>query len=126
MTIAQQLGITEFPFEIKNSNGNTIYRETSTGFWAKREFDARGNEISYRNSIGYWAECEYDANGNQISFRDSDGFWSKREYDANGSMVYRENNEGIKLDKRPETVELTLDEIAKKLGIDVNLLKIKK
>jgi hypothetical protein len=84
MTIAQQLKVTEFPFIIKDKNGNQIYYENSNGFWRKSEYDQNGNEIYYENSRG----------------------------------VIRDN--------RPKVVELTLDEIAAKLNIDVNLLKIKK
>jgi hypothetical protein len=83
-TIAQQLKIKKFPFQIKDSNGNEIYAENSDGYWIKAEYDSNGNEI-------YW-----------------------------------ETSNGAIIDKRPKTVELTMDEIAKKLGIDVNLLKIKK
>jgi uncharacterized membrane protein len=104
-TIAQQLKVTEFPFFIKDKNGKKIYYETSDGFWSKRQ---------------------YDQNGNQIYFEASDGFWSKRQYDQNGNQIYFENSDGKIVDNRPKVVELTLDEIAKKLNIDVNLLKIKK
>ena len=52
MTIAQQLKIKEFPFTIKDSDGNRIYYEDSTGFWQKQEY-ADGNEIRYENSYGY-------------------------------------------------------------------------
>ena len=83
-TIAQQLKIKEFPFEIKDSKGNRIYCETS------------------------------------------DGYWSKTEFESNGNLIYCEDSDGYILDLRPKTVELTMDEIAKKFGIDVNNLKIKK
>ena len=83
-SIAQQLNITKFPFEIKNKNGKQIYYETSDGYWVKREFDS---------------------NGKQIYFEDSNG-------------EIRNN--------RPKIVELTLDEIADKFGIDVKDLKVKK
>lgn len=53
MTIAQQLKIKEFPFEIKDPNGNEIYFENSASYWAKREYDAAGKEIYYENSNGY-------------------------------------------------------------------------
>lgn len=43
-TIAQQLKITKFPFEIKDEKGNKIYLETSNGYWSKREYDEKGNE----------------------------------------------------------------------------------
>jgi hypothetical protein len=65
-----------------------------------------------------------DHNGNEIYYEVSEGFWWKSEYDSNGNRIYYEDSKGVLYDKR--TVELTMDEIAKKLGIDVNLLKIKK
>lgn len=105
MTIAQQLKITEFPFIIKDKNGNLIYFEDSTGFWMKRQ---------------------YNQNSKEIYSEDSTGFWIKREYDQNGNQIYSETSTGLIVDKRPKVVELTLDEIAAKLNIDVNLLKIKK
>ena len=51
-TIAQQLNVKEFPFEIKDKNGKQIYYEDSTGFWIKREFDSNGNKIYYEDSDG--------------------------------------------------------------------------
>ncbi len=51
-TIAQQLNIKEFPFEIKDKNGNEIYSEDSNGSWCKREYDSNGNEIYYEFSDG--------------------------------------------------------------------------
>lgn len=83
-TIAQQLNVKEFPFIGKDSKGNEIYYENSTGSWYKKEYDCNGKKIYYE--------------------------------DSNCKIV----------DNRPKTVELTLDEIADKFGIDVNLLKIKK
>jgi hypothetical protein len=83
-TIAQQLNIKEFPFRIKDSNGDNIYYENSNGFWWKQEFDSNGNKI------------------------------------------YFEDSYGTIVDNRPKIVELTMDEIAKMLRIDVNNLKIKK
>ena len=84
MTIAQQLKVKEFPFEIKDKNGKQIY-------------------------------CEV-----------SDGYWWKREYDSNGNQIYCETSNGLIIDDRPKQIELSLDEIANKFGIDVNNLKIKK
>ena len=52
MTIAQQLKVTEFPFEIKDSRGNEIYYENSYGHWYKKEFDSNGNEIYFESSLG--------------------------------------------------------------------------
>jgi hypothetical protein len=51
-TIAQQLNITEFPFEIKDSQGKTIYYENSVGGWFKSEYNSQGNEIYFENSSG--------------------------------------------------------------------------
>jgi hypothetical protein len=52
MTIAQQLNITTFPFEIKDENGRKIYHEDSYGYWEKAEYDQNGNQIYYENSNG--------------------------------------------------------------------------
>jgi len=125
-TIAQKLNIKEFPFEIKDKNGNGIYFEDSTGYWSKQEYDQNGKQIYFENSDGYWIKIEYDQNGKEIYFGNSNGTWEKREYDQNGNRIYFENSDGYIEDNRPKAVELTLDEIAAKLNIPVELLKIKK
>ena len=51
-TIAQQLNVTEFPFEIKDKNNHQIYFEKSGGYWAKKEWDSTGL-IYYEDSNGY-------------------------------------------------------------------------
>ena len=51
MTIAEQLGITEFPFEIKDSNGNLIYFEQESGYWSKRRYNSNGEVVYYENSV---------------------------------------------------------------------------
>jgi hypothetical protein len=127
MTIAQQLKVTEFPFIITDKNGKEIYYETSNGYWWKKQYDQNGKEIYYETSTGYWAKRQFDQNGKEIYYETSKGDWSKAEYDQNGKLIYFETSEGNNItDNRPKVVELTLDEIAKKLNIDVNLLKIKK
>ena len=125
MTIAQQLKIKDFPFIIKNKDGKEIYHENSNGTWRKREYNANGNRILYENSNGNWSKYEYDADGNEIHYKDSDGYWSKYEYDVNGKQIYYEDSKGNIIDNRPKTVEVTLEEIAKKLGIKVEQLRIK-
>ena len=125
-TIAQQLKIKLFPFSIKDHNGNEIYHEDSYGTWCKREFDSNGNEIYAEDSKRFWCKSEFDSNGNEIYYENSYGTWWKREFDSNGNKIYYEDSDGIIIDNRPKPVELTMDEIAKKLGIDVTLLKIKK
>ena len=105
MTIAQQLKVKEFPFIIKDGKGNEIYFETSSGTWAKWEYDSQGKEIYYE---------------------DSSGFWIKSEYDSQGNEVYYENSNGTIIDRRPKDIVLTIDEIAQRLNIPVEQLKIKK
>tara|TARA_R110000822_G_scaffold10358_3_gene39263 strand:+ start:710 stop:961 length:252 start_codon:yes stop_codon:yes gene_type:complete len=51
-TIAQQLKVTEFPFEIKDKNNNLIYWEDSDGGWEKREFNKNNNRIYFVDSDG--------------------------------------------------------------------------
>ena len=104
-TIAQQLKIKEFPFRVKDSKGNIIYFEESTGYWYKKEFNSNGKNIYYENSNRYW---------------------NKSEYDLTGEEIYYETSKGMIINNRSKPVELTMDEIAKKFGIDVNNLKIKK
>jgi hypothetical protein len=53
MTIAKQLKIKEFPFRIKDSEGNEIYVEDSDGYWAKWKYDSKGKEIYVEDSYGY-------------------------------------------------------------------------
>jgi len=71
-TIAQQLGIKEFPFFIRDEYENEIYFENLEGYWEKKEYNSNGNEIYYENSDEYWWKKEYDSNGNEIYFEDSD------------------------------------------------------
>jgi hypothetical protein len=101
-TIAQQLNITEFPFVIKDSQGNQIYYENSYGGWYKQEYDSQGNEIYYENLTGFWLKSEYDSNGNIIYSENLTGFWLKSEYDSNGNIIYSENSDGLIIDKRPK------------------------
>jgi hypothetical protein len=148
MTIANQLSVTKFPFVILDANGQKIYEEnsdgtwikivyspegwqtnyeTSTGYWYTLKYNDRGMRIRYDDSSGYWSKCGYDADGNEIWYVNSNGEWNSCEYDAAGSIIYRETHEGVKFDERNrKAVELTMDEIAEKLGIDVKDLKIKK
>ena len=105
-TIAQQLNVKDFPFVIKDKNANYIYYENSNGHGYRQEFDKDSNRTYYESLDG-----------------DSGGFWTKREYDKNGNEIYFENSDGTIIDRKPK--ELTLKEIADKIGIDVKNLKIK-
>jgi hypothetical protein len=124
-TIAQELNIKKFPFNINDENGKEIYFENSDGMWHKSEYDSNGNEIYYENSNGYWHKSEYDSNGNKIYYENSNGYWWKAEYDSKGNIIYYEDSKGCIEDERPKKVELTLDEIANKFGINVKDLRIK-
>ena len=125
-TIAQFLKVKTFPFTIKNENGNEIYYETSNGVWIKREYDLNGKEIYYENSNGVWIKREYDSDGNVIYYENSEGVWYKRECDSDGNIIYHENSEGVIHDNRPKpVVEMTLQEVADKLGMDVKSIRIK-
>jgi len=64
-----------------------------------------------------------DDNGKRTYYEDSTGYWIKREYDKEGNEIYYENSDGIIEDNR--STELTLNEIADKLRMDVKNLKIK-
>ena len=126
-TIAQQLNIKTFPFEIKDGKGKIIYFENSDGFWSKREYNDKGNVIYYKSSNRFWDKYKYDDKENVIYYENSDGYWHKWEYDDKGNEIYYENSIGRVRDNRPKSnVELTLDEIANKFNIDVSQLKIKK
>ena len=99
-TIAQQLNIKDFPFEIKDKNGNKIYHEDSNGYWEKREYDSEERVIYYEDSTGYWYKSEYDSDGNEVYYENSRGAWTKREYDSKGRIIYYEDSDGI-IDSRP-------------------------
>jgi hypothetical protein len=73
-TIAQQLNVKDFPFEIRDKNGKLIYWEYSDGWWVKKEYDSDGVQIYYEDSWGYWEKREYDSDGNVIYCEDSDGY----------------------------------------------------
>ena len=87
-TIAGQLNVTEFPFTIKDKNGNLIYYEDSGRFWVKCKYDSNGNQIYYENSNGYWVKWEFDSNGNEIYYESSTGYiQDKRPKPCEGKLV---------------------------------------
>ena len=102
MTIAQQLKIKDFPFVIKDNQGNYVYYECSYGYWEKSEFDDQGNDVYYENSEGYWEKSEYNDQGNRVYYEDSDGNWEKSEFDDQGNLVYWKNSDGEIENNRPQ------------------------
>ena len=125
-TIAQFLGITEFPYSITDNNGRNIYYEYSNGYWFKRKYDSKDNLIYYEHSRGFWYKAQFDSNGNKIYYEQSSGYWYKREYDSSGNEIYYEDSLGVISDNRPKIIELTLEQIAEKFGTNVSNIKIKK
>ena len=127
-TIAQKLGITKFPFIIKNDVGQTIYEEGSTGYWIKSEYDKVGNKIRWKDSIGDGKTIKITVIGN-ITEHLSKSITSPNDWELtifkNNKSVYFENGNGIKTGRKPSyATELTMEEIATRLGIDVKDLKI--
>ena len=75
-TIAQQIKWdfeTNGSLQIRDKNGNLIYREFSNGYCGKYERNSQGKLIYYEGSNGYWEKHEWDSQGNEIYFEDSDG-----------------------------------------------------
>ena len=95
-TIAQQLNIIEFPFEIKDKNGNILYDEDSDGNWER---------------------YERDKNGNILYSKDSDGDWYRYERDKNGNILYSKDSDGLIIDNRVTTI--TKEEAEKKFNIKI-------
>ena len=102
-TIAQQWGITKFPFVLYDADGNKIYYENSEHAWCRKEYDDNGNQTYSESSNGKWWRVEYDAKGNETYFEGSDGI-------TKGT---------------PSRVEFTMEELSKKLGVPLAQLKIK-
>ena len=72
-TIAKELGIKHFPFEIRDKSDNVIYKEWWDGFWVKRKYDSNGKVIFYENSDNFWMKWEWDLHGSVIYYESSDG-----------------------------------------------------
>jgi hypothetical protein len=101
-TIAQQLNVTEFPFIIRDKNGNQIYFENSERYWEKWEHDSDGNVIYYETSTRSWIKKKYNSIGKAIYFENSDEYWYKKEYDSKGYVIYYEDCFGKYVDRRPK------------------------
>jgi hypothetical protein len=129
-TIAQQLNVKDFPFEIKDENGNVIYYEDSDNYWIRYEFDSNGNQTYYINSCKCWERSKFDSNNNLVHWRDFDGNSFKQEFDSNNNRIYFEASNGQIIDNRPKVKEVikevTMDELEKVLISEIaNILGIK-
>ena len=85
-TIAQQLNVKEFPFKIKDKNGNQIYVENSNGIWVKHEYDQNGKEI--------YVEITYIKDGERIIAKQLDEtisgnvkWWTIEDSDGNVTTI---------------------------------------
>ena len=119
-TLAKQLKINNFSFEINDNNGNRIYLENCNGFWYKQEFNQYNQKIYYESSNGLIYDNKpktlatqlkinkfpfhiIDDNENIIYYEFSDGFWYKREIDQNNKEIYFETSNGTIFDYKPKT-----------------------
>ena len=121
-TIAQQLNIKQFPFFIKDKNGNELYYEDSDVSWVKRQYDEESNRVYYEDSDGHWVKREIDENGKTTYYENSDGYWSRKQYNEKGTTIYFETSNGKVIDRRPKP-EYTMEQLVEKLGEDFKLVK---
>lgn len=106
--------VINYPLITKDSKGNVVHRKDSDGYESWYEYDENNNEIHYKNTNGYEVWYEYDENNNIIHTKNS--FGSEAWYDSRGNRISNPNL----------VTEVTLEDIAKKFGVDVKSLKIKK
>jgi hypothetical protein len=98
MTIAQQLNIKDFPFQIFHTkffyNGNPIcpiYYENSNNEWCRNEYDEMGNQTYHINSKGYWEKSEYDGPSRCTRKENSNGYINKHTYNEANLCTYFES-----------------------------------
>ncbi len=123
-TIAQQLNITEFPFEIRDENGALIYYENEDGTWEKKETktiaeqlgikkfpfeikDKNGNTIYIEREDGSWEISKYDEEGKQVFHQNQNGFWAEEGHNTPENKrvldeIFYENSEGVIIDNQPK------------------------
>ena len=72
-TKAQQLGITDFPYEERDKNGYVTYWENSYGDWELSVVNDVGNVTYHESSGGYSWNSKFDNDGNEIYCDYNDG-----------------------------------------------------
>ncbi len=92
-SLAQELGITEFPYRLYDESGNRVYYEDDTGYWIKTVYDKRGNRIYYKDSTGSWTKQVFDEASN-ILHSDNSGGFSHTNIFNNGILIYSEDSNG--------------------------------
>ncbi len=100
------------------------------GYWEYYYSDgklmSKGNLVNDKRD-GYW-EAYYhngqlESKGNRVN-GNRDGYWE--EYYSDGQLMWKGNFANGKFIEETPVTELSMDEIAKRFGIPVNQLKIKK
>jgi hypothetical protein len=100
MTRAQELGITDFPYNEVNEHGGLTYTEHADGWWLRADFHPVHNKLNkIESSTGEEHIFEYNDAGQLTRFSTS-RYWLQKEYDSEGVLVYEESSEGVKLDNR--------------------------
>jgi hypothetical protein len=89
MTIAQEKGITEFPFIIKNEDGKEIYHETKDGQWVKKQYNSYGYTSRLDKSDGFWYTSIDSEFGSY--FLNSRGYWCKTVHQDNGKTLFTDS-----------------------------------
>ena len=121
--------------EIRKENLINLYNDKGEkhGYW--EEYHGYG-QLSYKGNYvngkphGYWESYydngKLDYKGNYVN-GEPHGYWEY--YYSDGDLIYKGYyNMGEQVDYNPDEprlIELTLTDIANKLGIDVNKLRIK-
>ena len=100
------------------------------GYWewyhACGQLMSKGNWVNGKQDgywEWYWSDGQLERKGNWVNDK-RDGYWEW--YHPNGKLSRKGNWVNDKLIEEKPVTELTMDEIAKKFGIPVEQLKIKK
>jgi hypothetical protein len=72
-TVAQRLDIKDFPFHIKNSDGELIYFENSDNYWERYVRDDKNRVLYHEKSNGYKEHYNRDSEGNILFYLNSNG-----------------------------------------------------
>jgi len=121
--------------EIRKENLINLYNEKGEehGYWenyySNGQLDYKGNYVNGKKHgywENYWSDGQLWHKGNYVNGK-KHGYWES--YYSNGDLIYKGYyNMGKRVNYNPDepkVIELTLSDIANKLGIDVDKLRIK-
>jgi antitoxin component YwqK of YwqJK toxin-antitoxin module len=121
--------------EIRKENLINLYNDNGQkhGYWERYYYNGqlicKGNYVNGKEHgywEYYWSNGNLDSKGNYVNGKEH-GYWE--DYYSNGKLRYKGYYDmGNKVDYNPDepkVIELTLSDIASKLNIDVNQLRIK-